>query len=259
VTSRADAWLDALLARHTAAFEPAAFLKAVRALSARYVERRGGLPDRSPLDSAGKRAAFAAFYAPLHFFTVRELARRLAAGGGTAAGDERIVDLGCGTGAAGAAWAGELAGRPRLVGVDRHPWVLPEAAWNWRQLGLDGTTRRGDLVAAAAALAAPNRAQTTIVLGWCVNELDAPGRTRLLAAVRTACARGARIVVVEPLARAVSPWWDEWVRTLRTVDPSTTAGEWTFDAGLPPALERLNEAAGFSRRALAARVLVTRT
>jgi hypothetical protein len=33
--------------------------RAIRALSARYVESRAQLPDRSPLDSAGKRAAFA--------------------------------------------------------------------------------------------------------------------------------------------------------------------------------------------------------
>ena len=62
------------------------FLKAIRALSARYVERRGALPDRSPLDSAGKRAAFAGFYAPLHFLTVRAVI----GGAGRAAARNRV-------------------------------------------------------------------------------------------------------------------------------------------------------------------------
>src|SRR5207247_822586 len=59
-----DQWLEALGARHRSSFTSSEFLKALRALSARYVERRGALPARSPLDTAGKRAAFAAFYAP---------------------------------------------------------------------------------------------------------------------------------------------------------------------------------------------------
>src|SRR5262245_7039463 len=67
VNADVTAWLDALVARHTANLSPPQFFKAIRALSARYVESRGRLPDRSPVDSAGKRAAFAAFYAPLHF------------------------------------------------------------------------------------------------------------------------------------------------------------------------------------------------
>jgi hypothetical protein len=73
-------WIDTLQTRHRAALTSSEFLKAVRALSARYVERRSTLRDRSPLDSAGKRAAFAAFYAPLHFLTAREIVRAIARG-----------------------------------------------------------------------------------------------------------------------------------------------------------------------------------
>ncbi len=67
-------WLDALHARHVAPYRPQEFTRALRALSARYVERRSELADRSALDSAGKRSEFAAFYAPLHYLTVREIA-----------------------------------------------------------------------------------------------------------------------------------------------------------------------------------------
>jgi len=69
---RLTTWLVALESRHMANLTRQEFTRAVRALSARYVERRNQLPDRSPLDSAGKRAAFALFYAPVHLLTTRE-------------------------------------------------------------------------------------------------------------------------------------------------------------------------------------------
>src|SRR5512140_214757 len=100
------------------------FLKAIRALSARYVERRGALPDRSAIDSAGKRAAFAGFYAPLHFLTTRHV---IAALGGPPAGVASIVDAGCGTGVAGAAWALACTEPPALTGIDLSGWALDEA------------------------------------------------------------------------------------------------------------------------------------
>ena len=166
-----DGWLAALHERHRSALTSAEFLKALRALSARYVERRAELAGRSPLDSAGKRAAFAAFYAPLHFLTTREIVRALGLAperAGTSAHGARrtvidppkdgrttralIVDLGCGTGVASAAWARAQGGSPALLGIDSHPWALAEARWNWRKLGLKGETRRSDLVIEAERL-----------------------------------------------------------------------------------------------------------
>jgi hypothetical protein len=260
VTACVDAWLDALVAKHTSSLTQPEFLKAVRALSARYVESRGRLPDRSPIDSAGKRAAFAAFYAPLHFLTTCEIARALVTG---TPGADTIVDLGCGTGVASAAWALEQSARPSIRGVDLHPWVLPEAQWNWRQLELQGTARRGDLVDVAAQIAAKRPAgdspeRTMVMLGWSVNELEAASRTRLLAALTRLAARGVRVVVIEPIARGVSPWWKEWVAAFGRLHGPSRADDWKFDVPLPPALDRMNEAAGFSARTLSARTIVSR-
>jgi predicted nicotinamide N-methyase len=260
-SSPIDLWLDALVARHTASLTMPEFLKAVRALSARYVESRGRLPDRSPIDSAGKRAAFAAFYAPLHFLTAREIARALRPST-TATGT--ILDLGCGTGVTSAAWALERDASSSIRGVDVHPWVLAEAQWNWRQLGLTGTARRGDLVDAAERLAAnakrpsPAFDPATVLLGWSVNELESSPRHGLLGALTRLAAGGVRIVVIEPIARSVSPWWEEWVAAFANVDPSSRADEWKFDLALPPALDRMNDAAGFSTRVLSARTIVSR-
>jgi hypothetical protein len=228
------------------------FLKAVRALSARYVETRARLADRTPTDSPGKRAAFAGFYAPLHFLTARAVVNAV----GAARSDlDRLVDLGCGTGVAAAAWAMACRTRPSLSGVDRHSWMLQEAMWTWRMLGLRGRVRRGDLVVAAERLADDRRARAGmgVVLGWSVNELEERHRQRLLPALCTLASRGVSILVIEPIARAAAPWWDEWVAA--TAALGGRAGEWKFDPVLPAELAALDEAAGFRRQALAARSL----
>ena len=61
------------------------------------------------------------------------------------------------------------------------------------------------------------------------------------------------MLVIEPLARSVTPWWDEWAEAL---GPSgARADEWQFDVALPPALASIDEAAGFQRDYLGARTL----
>src|SRR4051794_3864334 len=116
-------WLTALEARHLADLRVPEVTRALRALSSAYVERRHKVASGSTLDSAGKRAAFALFYAPMHFLAVRHVVRALDAAQPV---PSTILDLGCGTGAAGAAWAVEAGGAPAVTGIDRHPWAVEE-------------------------------------------------------------------------------------------------------------------------------------
>jgi hypothetical protein len=223
----------------------------VRALSARYVERRADLGDRSPLDSPGKRAAFAAFYAPLHFITTREVVRAL---GAAAIPVDRLFDLGCGTGAASAAWALDLPRAPKLVGVDASGWAVGEARWTWRALRLDGRPHRGDLVLAAErALRTSPAGRAALLFAWSVNELDREARRRLLEALKRDAVQTVTVLIIEPLAHRATPWWDEWREALQS--PLLRADEWKFDVELPPALARIDRAAGFRRAGLSARTL----
>jgi hypothetical protein len=247
-----EAWLAALIERHTSNLSRPEFLKAVRALSVRYVERRAALADRTPTDSPGKRAAFAGFFAAVHFITVRAV---VGAVGAAVAPLDQLVDLGCGTGVAGAAWALACRRRPPLVGVDRQRWALQEAEWNWRMLGLRGRTRVADFVTTAEAMAKDRRTpgRTGLVLAWSVNELDAGRRQRLLAAVHTLASRHVAVLVIEPIARAATPWWGDWWRAVTA--GGGQAAEWRFDVALPGSLAALDEAAGFRRDGLAVRTL----
>jgi hypothetical protein len=242
VTDPFPAWFAALERRHLEVLEFREVRKALQALSSLYVERRGRLGAGAALDSAGKRAAFALFYGPLHFLLLRSIVRELGAG---APAPRAIVDLGCGTGVAGAAWALECAPPPAIEGIDASGWAVGEAPWTWSRLGLKGHARRGDL----ARVALGGR-ETAVVAAFTVNELETAPREALRARLVD---HGGPVLIVEPLARGVSPWWGEWEDAWRA--KGGRADEWRFRAELPPTLKLLDRAAGLDHAQLTARSL----
>jgi hypothetical protein len=240
-----EQWLHALEARHLSELRFAEATRALRALSSAYVQRRNRLRQGGALDTAGKRAAFALFYGPLHWLTTRAIVRAVDTPGTRL---ESIVDLGCGTGAAGAAWALEASGRPRVTGIDRHPWVIEEALWTYRTAGVRGTARRSDLVRSRLP-----GAGGAVIAAFAVNELEPPARSVLRQNLLDAARHGARVLVIEPISRAVTPWWDEWATAF--VERGGRADEWRMTIALPSLLQRLDHAAGLDHRVITARSL----
>ena len=239
--SQFDDWIDDLQRRHLADLEFSEVVRALKALSTRYVQRRTQLVERGALDTAGKRAAYALYYSPLHFLTVRLILKALPTGlthGGT------LLDLGCGAGATGAAWGSVLGGD--VIGVDAHPWAVGEARHAYRAFGLKFDIRRGH----AARIPIP-RVAKAVVVGWMVNELDQESRTALLARLLEAARSGVAILVLEPIATRVAPWWPEWTRAFATI--GGRADEWRFPIELPDWLARLDRSAGMRHDELTAR------
>lgn len=241
--ARVDAWLTALDEKHLADLTPSEVARALRALSSLYVERRAKLAGGSALGTAGKRAAFALFYAPTHFFLIRHVLRALAPPPVT-----RIFDLGCGTGSAGAAWGLESPGA-RISGVDRHPWAVAEANWTYRTLGLDGRAVQQE-VTRARLVPAP---RAGIVAAYTINELPDPARDGMLGRLLEARASGAAVLVIEPLARGVTPWWSTWEAAMTAAGGQ--ADEWRVPAVLPRRQRDLARAAGLRPQELLARSL----
>jgi hypothetical protein len=239
------AWLEALEARHLATLRFSEVSRALRALSSAYVERRDRLAHGAALDGGGKRAAFALFYGPLHFLAVREIVSRLPAHDTPL---DTIVDLGCGTGAAGAAWARAAPGGrpPQIVGIDRHQWAVAEAAWTYRAFGLRGRTDQGDSVRARIPLR-----RAGLLAAYLVNELADDPRARMLERLLDAARRGAAVLVIEPISRRTVPWWDDWARAFAAV--GGRADEWRFDLELPDIVRRLARAAGLTAGEITAR------
>jgi SAM-dependent methyltransferase len=249
-----ERWLTALEARHFSDLTFQEVSRSLRALSATYVERRDRLREGAALTGAGKRAAFALFYGPLHYLLVREIIRSMSPGDPKRIalrherGPATLIDLGCGTGAAGAAWAEACDPHPQVIGVDRHPWTLTEAAQTYRDFGLRARTVRGD----AASFAFP-KTRAMILAAFTVNELDDRGRASLLPRLMDRAASGDSILIVEPIARSVGRWWTDWQRAFVAV--SGRADEWRFRVELPALVAKLDRAAGLDHRELTGRSL----
>lgn len=240
-----EGWYAALEERHLAALTFPEVRRALQSLSALYVGKREKIAAGTALDGAGKRAAFALFYAPLHFLTVRAVVQALHPG---QPAPERLVDLGCGTGVAGAAWALACGGRPAITGIDTSGWAITEAAWNARALGVRASYRRGDLTEARLG-----GARSGTIAAYAINELPDAARETMRERLLAAAKAGSRVLVVEPIAKSPFPWWGAWEGAF--VAAGGRAGIWRFPAVLPERMKLLDKAAGLNHRELTARSL----
>ena len=272
--ARFDRWHEGLVARFTRELSYQEIRKGVQSLSASYVARRGRLGEGSAFDGEGKRAAFALFFAPLHFLAAYHAVREIDFHRIPAA---RIWDLGCGTGAAGAAWAvamqeargacgasesaagpAEAAGAAtpdgeapqrgaKILGVDRSGFALGEARETYRALGVAGETRRMDLTREIP------RGKGAALLAYTLNELPDRAREQMLSHLRSAAFRP--LLVLEPVARRVAPWWTRWERALGQEALAVHAFEWRRRLELPDWIAGMDRAAGLDHAEMTARVL----
>jgi trans-aconitate methyltransferase len=163
-----------------------------------------------------------------------------------------LIDLGCGTGASGAAWADEIgaasAGAPAVAGFDRHPWAVAEAARTYRAFGLRAMTQRADV----AAVKLP-KGPAAILAAFTINELTDAARESLMPRLIDRAARGDRLLVVEPLAGFVAPWWPRWRDEVERA--GGRADQWRVRAPLPAIVAKLDRAAGLNHREITGRSL----
>ena len=114
--------------------------------------------------------------------------------------------------------------RPAAVtGFDRHPWAVAEANWTYRVLGLQGRALRQDL-SRVRLEPAPGLG---ILAAYTINELPDDLRSAWLTRVLDARARGATVLVIEPIARRMAPWWRGWED--RFLAAGGRSDEWRFD------------------------------
>jgi len=252
-----SAFLQDLDQRHFANLTFSEVNRALRALSSAYVERReSALADHKALDGAGKRAAFALYYGPLHFLLVQHIMREL----NPTLTPGVVVDLGCGTGVAGAAVATAVTPSLEVLGFDTHPWTLEEARFTYKAFGLHHDVRR----AHAGTVRFPKNA-SIVVAAFVVNELKEKDRNALLeqltgnrqafdAAQGMPGAGNRRVLIVEPISSRISPWWDEWARAFEKLGGRNDT--WKARVETPMLIKRLAKASGLRPEMLTARSLL---
>jgi hypothetical protein len=159
-----------------------------------------------------------------------------------------VLDVGCGTGTAGAAWALQ-SGAASIHGIDRNPWAVAEAKWTYRQLSLSGRATQREVSRSTLR----GRHGTAAIVAYTANELPDHGRATLLAQLLELHRDGARVLVIEPIARSAMGWWRDWEPAV--VSAGGRADEWRFLSTLPPRQQALARAAGLNPRELTARTL----
>lgn len=218
--------------------------RAVQAVSRLYVHARHRLPEGNVFTGRGKRAAFSLFYGPMHFAVVRELAAQL---GGVQRPDT-IWDLGCGTGVAGAAWATHWDPPARVRGCDTSGWAVAAARQTYDYWGVSGRAQRGP------ANGVPlGGSQTDILCAYLINELSEEERERLQEQLLAAHGKGARVLVIEPVAKRVAPWWPALCN--RWAPHGARETTWILDLKLPERWHALSHAAGLDHRRTKVRTL----
>jgi hypothetical protein len=242
---RFNHWIAAIEATHLAQLTFPEVSRALRALSSTYVERRQKLAEGAALSGTGKRAAFALFYGPLHYLLLAHIVDGLP---GATASIETLLDLGCGTGASGAAWATACAKSPRVIAIDRHPWAIGEAAATYRAFKIPATLRQGDVTSVTLP-----KGPASILAAFTMNELPDAERDALLTRLVERAGRGDRVLIVEPLAGFVARWWNRWRDTFEAA--GGRADEWRLRTELPPIVAKLDRAAGLNHREITGRSL----
>ena len=247
-------WIATLEEKHLSELTFSEVARALRALSSTYVERRDKLAAGAALSGTGKRAAFSLFYGPLHHLLLAHIVENIP---GAVADVGTLLDLGCGTGASGAAWAiacrrvsaqGKRQGGPRVTGIDRHPWAVGEAAATYRAFGIAATVRQGDI----GSIGLP-KGPASILAAFTLNELADPARDALMTRLVERASQGDRVLIVEPLAGFVARWWNRWRDTFEAA--GGRADEWRLRTDLPPIVAKLDRAAGLNHREITGRSL----
>jgi hypothetical protein len=136
-----------------------------------------------------------------------------------------------------------------VIAIDRNAWALDEAAATYRHFRIPVRTRRED----ALRLRLP-REPAAVLAAFTMNELPDAARDTLLERL-LACIdeyRG-QVLIVEPLAGFVAPWWRRWRERFEAA--GGRSDEWRVQVDLPAIVSKLDRAAGLDHREITGRSL----
>ena len=88
---------------------------------------------------------------------------------------------------------------------------------------------------------------------YVLNELPDAVRITIEKRLLDTVERGGHVLVIEPIARGIAPWWDDTAARFKA--SGGRADEWRLPIELPPLLQKFDRAAGLNHRELTFRSL----
>jgi hypothetical protein len=116
---------------------------------------------------------------------------------------------------------------------------------------------RGRATRADVAAVRQPRGSLACLAAYTVNELPADAREAVRVALLGAARTGHAVLVIEPLAGGVAPWWTAWAEEFG--DLGARVDEWRLPANLPDIVARFDRAAGLRHQELTARTIYVPT
>ena len=120
--------------------------------------------------------------------------------------------------------------------------------WTYRYFGLDAKTIAGN-----ANVTPLPRGPASFLAAFTLNELPDEERRSLLKKLLDRAATGDSLLVVEPIATRVVPWWSEASAMVERA--GGRADEWRFRVTLPAIVRKLDDATGLHHDELTGRTL----
>jgi hypothetical protein len=99
----------------------------------------------------------------------------------------------------------------------------------------------------------PIPANTAVIAAWTVNELDPETRGGFLKQCLRTARGGSPVLIVEPAARRLLSWWDDWAAEVKSQGGRENL--WRFRLALPERLALMDRAAGLDHSELTGRSL----
>jgi hypothetical protein len=114
-------------------------------------------------------------------------------------------------------------------------------------MGIRGSVKSADI----GSLRIP--ARSAVIAAFTSNELDPASRERFRGDFLRIAKAGMPVLIVEPIARRLTRWWDDWAEDWQAA--GGRVDDWRFRVDLPEPLSLMDKAAGLDHRELTGRSL----
>lgn len=195
--------LEAIHNESRAGLTRRAWHQAIQAASRNYTSQRQRL-SQSVAPSPAIQLAQHGYYGVMHALIVQAIAAYFHIQQWPF---QRLIDIGCNTGVAGLTLCAQLPTITSYIGLEPQRWAAKKAKQFQLACAIPGKIFSG------TGLTWQPQKGDLILLSFVLNEMTESQRKVLHSKLLHHLEKGAGILIIEPIARHITPWWDSWLQS----------------------------------------------